>query len=144
MIVLMKKNDANTVRGLKEMVEAAFRDLQTGAKQPDLGKRLRGCSTHRREACGASEHTGSWGHGALGPVVTSPSRPHPSVRSGKRTSASTHREMFCPTGTADTPGRDSAKGATVKGKRGLENGPHGGAPGGPGQEAGLEPQEAAA
>ena len=43
MIVLMKKNDANTVRGLKEMVEAAFRDLQTGAKQPDLGKRLRGC-----------------------------------------------------------------------------------------------------
>ena len=60
MIVLMKKNDANAVRGLKEMVEAAFRDLQTGAEQPDLGKRLRGCSTHRREARGASEHTGSW------------------------------------------------------------------------------------
>lgn len=56
----MKKNDANAVRGLKEMVEAAFRDLQTGAEQPDLGKRLRGCSTHRREARGASEHTGSW------------------------------------------------------------------------------------
>lgn len=45
---------------------------------------------------------------------------------------------------ADTPGGDSAKGETVKGKRGLKDGPHVGAPGGPGQEAGLEPQEAAA
>lgn len=32
----------------------------------------------------------------------------------------------------------------MKGKRGLKDGPHVRAPGGPGQEAGLEPQEAAA
>ena len=61
--------------------------------------------------------------GTLAPVITSPSRPHPSVRSGKRISASTHRETFCPTGMADTPGGDSTKGVTVKGKCGLENGP---------------------
>lgn len=67
MIVLMKKNDENSVKGLKEMVEAAFRDLQTGAEQPDLGKRLRRCNTHRREAHGSGEHTGACGDGNPGP-----------------------------------------------------------------------------
>ena len=118
----MKKNDANSVKGLKEMVEAAFRDLQTGADSliwgsgsgvatPTDGKHMAPVST--------------WGHGEVGtpgPVVTSPSRPHPSVRSGKRMSAPTHRGTFCPTGTADMPGGDSM-GATVKASVGSRAAP---------------------
>ena len=122
MIVLMKKNDANSVKGLKEMVEAAFRDLQTGADSliwgsgpgvatPTDGKHMAPVSTR--------------GHGEVGtpgPVVTSPSRPHPSIRSGKRMSAPTHRGMFCPTGAADMPGGDSM-GATVKASVGSRAAP---------------------
>lgn len=119
----MKKNDANSVKGLKEMVEAAFGTCRlvlnslvwgrgSGVATPTDGKHMAPVSTR-----GHAEM------GTLAPVITSPSRPHPSIRSGKRISASTHRETFCPTGMADTPGGDSTKGVTVKGKCGLENGP---------------------
>lgn len=123
MTVLMKKNDANSVKGLKEMVEAAFRDLQTGAEQPDLGRGSGVATPTDGKHVAPVSTRGHAEMATLAPVITSHSRPHPSIRSGKRISASTHRETFCPTGMADTPRGDSTKGVTVKGKCGLENGP---------------------